>query len=232
MAEYGWDANIALSETQLNELGITLTQEMLDNATNGFEQQVAPDEEFPKIERFEEYKKFLTKLGSRCNIVKGGFVDAPDGEFLITDKLVGTNIIYVNRSIADFSIMSDNKFIGLDYILTTQNCAILTAKYLDYAKQDGVNYEKMMKSIPLRKLIFYFRNAVAPLLEELGFTSVPVEQIQVNDIIVWQYNTTATSHMGVYLGDNKLLHHIPQRISCIDNIDLSSNKVLGVYRYG
>jgi hypothetical protein len=232
MSDYEWDSNIGLSESQLTEMGITLTQEMIDQATNAFEQEVSPTDDFPKIDRPVEYAKFLNNIGKRYNIIQGGFVEAEDGEFLVTDKLVGNNIIYVNRSISNYVIMSDNKFVGLDYILTTQNCAILTAKYLDYAKQDGVNYEKMMKSIPLRKLIFYFRNAVNPLLEELGFSAVPIEDLQVNDIIVWQYNTTATSHMGVYLGDNKLIHHIPQRMSCIDTIDLTSNKVLGVYRYG
>jgi hypothetical protein len=230
MAEYEWDSEATLTPEQLAELGFT--EEVMEQMLADFEEQVSPVVDFPPINHNEEYIKFCKNIGGRYNIQQGRFVEAEDGEFLVTDKLIGKGIIYLDKNRNTWSVLADNPFVGKEYILQTQNCAILTAKYLDYAKDDGVNYEKMMKSIPLKKLIYYFRNAVNPLLEELGFQSIPVSEIQVHDIIVWQFNDFATSHMGVYLGDNKLIHHIPSMISCIDTIDLNSSKVLGVYRYG
>jgi hypothetical protein len=230
MAEYEWDSEATLTPEQLAELGFT--EEVMEQMLADFEEQVSPVVDFPPIIHNEEYIKFSKNIGGRYNIQQGRFVEAEDGEFLVTDKLIGKGIIYLDKNRNTWSVLADNPFVGKEYILQTQNCAILTAKYLDYAKDDGVNYEKMMKSIPLKKLIYYFRNAVNPLLEELGFQSIPVSEIQVHDIIVWQFNDFATSHMGVYLGDNKLIHHIPSMISCIDTIDLNSSKVLGVYRYG
>lgn len=230
MGEYEWDSEATLTPEQMEKFGFT--EEVMQQMLADFEDQVSPVVDFPPINHGEEYIKFAENIGVRYNIQQGRFVEADDGEFLVTDKLIGKGTIYLDKNRKTWSVLADNPFVGKEYFLQTQNCAILTAKYLDYAKDDGVNYEKMMKSIPLKKLIYYFRNAVNPLLEELGFVSIPVSEIQVNDIVVWQFNDLSTSHMGVYLGDNKLIHHIPSMISCIDTIDLNSSKVLGVYRYG
>jgi hypothetical protein len=226
-----WDSGTELTEEELKSLG--LTPEAIAQAVADFEAQVTPEEdEFAPVEPLEQYHKFINTLGSRYNIVSGKFVLDDNGEFLVTNRLLGTGTIYLDTKLETYTVLSDNPFVGLPYILKSQNCAILTAKYLDYAKKDGVGYEKLMKSIPMRRLIYYFRNAVNPLLESIGFVAVDVKDIQLYDIIVWQFNKTATSHMGVYLGDNKMIHHIPSMISCIDTIDLNSPKVLGVYRYG
>lgn len=230
-----WDSATALTQEEIDALGIT--QEEIDAAVAAFEQQeqvtfTEEDTEFAPVEPIEQYQEFLGNIGSRYNITGGKFIKSDDGEFLVTDKLLGKGTIFIDKSNSTYSVLSDNPFIGLPYRLKDQNCAIMTAKYLDYATNDGVGYEKLMKAIPMRRLIYYFRNAVNPLLEDIGFVRVPVENIQVNDIIVWQFNKTATSHMGVYLGDNKMIHHIPAMISCIDEVDLNSPKVLGVYRYG
>lgn len=195
------------------------------------EPEVGPTEEFPKIDRREEFNRLYQNMGKRYDIVLGGFIENANGTFLATDKLVGTNIIYLNKSISDFVIISDNPFVGLEYKLATQNCANLVVDFLEIALPD-VGFAQIMDSIPFKTRLKYFTSDIDPLLRELGFIKINVADIQQYDMLVWQYNDTATSHLAAYLGNNKILHHIPNRLSCIDEIDLTSNKLLGVYRYG
>lgn len=177
------------------------------------------------LEKIQELK---ADIGEKYTIKEGILVKDSLGEFTVTDKLIDGNIVYIGNG--KITVISNNPFIGLPYDMRYQNCVGLVASYLNTV-QGSVDYIKLVKSIPIKKIIYYFNNPISPFLEELGFSLIALEDIKPNDIIVWQYNGLATSHIGAYLGENKLLHHIPNKLSCIDTIDLNSNKVLGIFRY-
>jgi cell wall-associated NlpC family hydrolase len=60
---------------------------------------------------------------------------------------------------------------------------------------------------------------------------VQVETLQVGDSLVYENGLPSLgNHVGVYLGENKILHHIPNKLSSIDLLD--NTKILGIFRYG
>jgi len=52
--------------------------------------------------------------------------------------------------------------------------------------------------------------------EKAGFIKIPVEEIQVHDMMLFQHDSVVPNHGGVYLGDNWFLHHLPRRLSSRD----------------
>jgi hypothetical protein len=180
----------------------------------------------------DDHKRFLNNVGKRYDLVEGYFEEAEDGQFLVTRNLTGTDIIFVTDQ--TYTILAENKFVGIKYALPLQHCGVLVLDYLDHVKADDdpVSYRGLMTSLPASRIIQCFKESVAPLLEQQGFVSHPREELQVNDIVIWAITPGWTSHMGIYLGDNKIIHHIANRYSSIDTIDITSDKLIGVYRYG
>ena len=77
----------------------------------------------------------------------------------------------------------------------------------------------------LQKEVFY--PIVHVWHEDNGFQKV--SDYQEGDCLVYKYREAVISHAGVYLSNNKILHHLPDKLSCIDAVD--SSKILGGYRY-
>ena len=57
-----------------------------------------------------------------------------------------------------------------------------------------------------------------------------VETMQKGDMLVYDSVPNTISHIAIYLGDNKVLHHMPNKLSSVDILD--NTKVKGIYRYG
>lgn len=49
-----------------------------------------------------------------------------------------------------------------------------------------------------------------------GFTFVPTEDLRPNDVILMQVLADVPNHGAIYIGNNKVLHHLHKRVSCID----------------
>lgn len=52
--------------------------------------------------------------------------------------------------------------------------------------------------------------------EETGFYRVPIEELQVNDAILMQMHAPVPNHCAVLVEDNKILHHVTNRLSSVD----------------
>lgn len=52
--------------------------------------------------------------------------------------------------------------------------------------------------------------------EKAGFKSVPIESIRKHDVILMQVMSPVVNHGAIYLGDDKMLHHLHRRLSCRD----------------
>jgi cell wall-associated NlpC family hydrolase len=53
--------------------------------------------------------------------------------------------------------------------------------------------------------------------EKEGFKKVTDGSLKPNDVILMALNSEVTNHAGVYMGNFKMLHHAPSRLSCRDN---------------
>lgn len=49
-----------------------------------------------------------------------------------------------------------------------------------------------------------------------GFYEVPIKEIAPHDVILMQIASPVVNHGAVYLGDDKMLHHLHRRLSCRD----------------
>ena len=52
--------------------------------------------------------------------------------------------------------------------------------------------------------------------EKEGFIRVTDGSLQEHDIILMNIRSNITNHAGIYIGDNKILHHLAGRLSCRD----------------
>ena len=52
--------------------------------------------------------------------------------------------------------------------------------------------------------------------EAAGFTEVHMESLQEGDVILLQLGSDVTSHGGVYVGGNRIAHHVNGRLSSVD----------------
>lgn len=56
-------------------------------------------------------------------------------------------------------------------------------------------------------------------IESEGFHEVAKEDIQPGDTMLFCYAASVPNHCGIYIGDNKFLHHMTNRVSKIDILD-------------
>lgn len=66
---------------------------------------------------------------------------------------------------------------------------------------------------------------------EFGF--IPVKgNMQVGDVMIFKLGSSVANHCGIYMGDNKILHHINGRLSCIEPIkEKFTQQLIEVVRY-
>lgn len=174
-----------------------------------------------------EYKDYYNKIGLRFTIVNGDLVESETGEFLVSETFQD-NCIYINQ-LQKFAVLitAPNSYIGLPYKLRTYDCTTLWTKWLDSHK--GSDYVNVYKRMPHREYYAWLKQGMCAWFDTQPFTKVDPQLLQESDCLVYSYNGTVDSHTGVYIEDNKILHHLPKKLSCIDTLDRS--KILGAYRY-
>lgn len=181
----------------------------------------------------EQLKEFLTQvpidtktlilsnIGKKADIVNGELVCSDNG-FLTISTTPGQYTVYVNGDSYSLIIPIED-WRGRIYRFMRQDCAMLAAEYLDQCYGTEIlSYVKSVGTNLYRELgQFGFEDH----LTKLGFYKVE-EGYQPNDILFY----ILPAHIGIAQPNNKILHHLPNKLSCIDDIDKS--KILGVYRYG
>jgi proteasome lid subunit RPN8/RPN11 len=52
--------------------------------------------------------------------------------------------------------------------------------------------------------------------KDAGFSEVPIKEVQKHDVILMQIQSPVINHGAIYLGDEKMLHHLHKRLSSRD----------------
>ena len=64
--------------------------------------------------------------------------------------------------------------------------------------------------------------------ERLGFHQV--EEPRLGDVILFGVHSQRVNHCAVYMGDGRMAHHLPGRLSVVENIGAWAPKVLRTMR--
>lgn len=52
--------------------------------------------------------------------------------------------------------------------------------------------------------------------EKAGFSEVPLSEMKLHDVLLMQIGAKVVNHGGVYIGNDRVLHHFHRRLSCRD----------------
>ena len=175
-----------------------------------------------------EYSDFADKIGKKYNIVNGELVESDTGEFTVSETF-NEYTVYLNKLTRNVSIVAPKaSYIGRQYKLRGNDCARLFAEWLD--NNYNTNYIDYYNKLPIREFYKYHKTGMREWFLDQKFTEITVTDMQVGDCLVYRNNKEVLLHVGICVSPGKILHHIPSKLSCIDDINLDS--VLGVYRYG
>ena len=166
---------------------------------------------------------FWENLGAKADIVQGDLVVTSDGFLTITDSPVMYSL-YVDRANGTYTpIVPKDEWRGRLYRSRRKDCVTLAAEWYD--KTYGTNTIQSVKSIGINKYRELGTSGFVANIESVGFSKVD-DAPQHADVLVYINN----AHIGVCLEGDKILHHLPNKYSCIDSLD--AGQVIGVYRYG
>ncbi len=172
-----------------------------------------------------EYQDLVDKVGMRFDIVEGELRESPSGLFLCSTTYQPYSI-YLNKQTRQYSIIAPNSsYLGRKYQLRKRDCITLIAEWLD--NNYSSNFSDYYYRFSNKQFVYYYKNGMSLWFEDNGFQKV--NDYQEGDCLVYKYREAVISHAGIYLNNNRILHHLPDKLSCIDAVD--SSKVLGIYRY-
>jgi len=66
---------------------------------------------------------------------------------------------------------------------------------------------------------------------DVGFVSIPVNKLNINDVILFSIGSTVPNHIGIVTGKNTFIHHLRNRKSSEDSIQKWSKQIHSVLRY-
>jgi len=171
-----------------------------------------------------DYNYFLEKLGNKFNIVNGDLVVADDGQFTVTNEFKDYSI-YLNPINKTWSIIAPKKsYIARTFNLRRSDCLTLNFEWLD--DHYGTDYSSIYKNTSNRDFYRIFNEGLQDWYSTHGFTKVDTPEP--GDTFIYAWKPGFNSHVATYLGDNKILHHVPGKLSSIDTYN--PNKVLATYR--
>ena len=139
------------------------------------------------------------------------------------------NTIYLNKLTKKaLLIIPKDSYIGLDYKLRLSDCTSLWTQWLDAHK--GSHYYDIYKAMSHRDFLAWMRAGMCSYFDTQPFTKITdMSLLEEGDCLVYSFNSLIDSHVGIYIADDKILHHLPKKYSSLDYVDKS--KILGAYRY-
>jgi hypothetical protein len=174
-----------------------------------------------------EYQTFKDKVGIRFDIVEGELVESPSGLFTVSTTYQ-ENSIYLNKLTRQaMLVIEKGSYIGRSYKLRLSDCTSLWTTWLDSNK--GSNYYNVYKTMGNRDFMVWFRAGMCSYFETQPFVKINTDSLQEGDCLVYSFNDIIDSHVGIYIADDKILHHLPNKFSSLDFVDRS--KIKGAYRY-
>lgn len=171
------------------------------------------------------YEDYKDKVGTKYTITEGRLVEDPEGEFTCS-RSFSRGSIYIN----DFTVyLIPIGYLGFEYKLRQTDCVSLCADWL--RDNRGFDLVEHYKKYDKDKFLEYYHNGMVSFFQDNPdqFSQISdFEQLAEGDVVVYSYDGRAVSHIGIYLEGNKILHHLPRGLSCVDLID--TTKILGAFR--
>ena len=162
-------------------------------------------------------------IGESVNIKKGKCELASDGDFLISEDF-GPERIWLTPD-GKSQCITSQPFIGRVYKLGNVDCVTLVCQYVQ-----SESLLSFYHSMSRQSLLELQRDTVMSWLDnDSRFTDVGMNY-EPGDCLVYAHTERMhANHIGIAFPDNKILHHLPGKLSCIDDLDMS--KVLKGYKY-
>lgn len=168
------------------------------------------------------YNDYSEKVGLKYNIVEGLLVESPEGILTVSNQFKPYTIYVDNYNKTASLIVPEKAYIGRHYILRKSDCIKLVNEWLD--DRLGTDYVKRYKDTSNSQFKRYYTDGVKYAYIDNGFTEVTDGSLNIGDVIVYQNQ----NHVAVLVDTNRILHHLPKKLSCFDVLDTTS--ILGVYR--
>jgi proteasome lid subunit RPN8/RPN11 len=115
---------------------------------------------------------------------------------------------------------------GRPFVFNANDCLSLATDY--YAQEHGI----VLPVVP-REWDWFAKGEtlIDDHWELFGFYSVPFTDARPGDALLFRMGTTFTNHIGIYLGDNRMLHHAVGHLSCVDELARSSKYLTRIVRH-
>lgn len=167
------------------------------------------------------YNEYSEKVGLKYDIIEGLLVESSTGILTVSDQFKPYTI-YVDKynKLANL-IVPEKAYIGRPYILKKSDCIKLVNEWLDDSL--GTDYVKRYKDTSNSQFKKYYTDGVKYAYLDNGFTEV-FDSPNIGDVLVYMNQ----NHVAVLVNNNKILHHMPKKLSCYDVLD--TTKILGVFR--
>lgn len=171
-----------------------------------------------------EYKDLQDKVRVRFDIVEGELVESPSGLFIVS-KTYQPYSIYLNAHQETFTVIAPEKsYIGRKYRLRISDCITLFAEWLD--DNTGSAFGNIYQNLTNKEFYKYYCSGMCYWYLDNGFTEKQVYEH--GDVLVYAHAKGIISHVGICIDGDKILHHIPNKYSCLDLI--VPEKVIGVFK--
>ena len=168
------------------------------------------------------YNEYADKIDLKYSIIQGLLVEDVSGVLTVSTDFK-PNTIYLNKYNKTAAIIvAEKEYIGRPYILKKSDCIKLVNEWLD--DKLNTDYVKRYKETDNKQFKKYYAEGVKYAYLDNGFTEVVDQSMNVGDVLLY----TSNLHVAVYVGNNRILHHLPRKLSCYDTLD--STSILGVYR--
>jgi hypothetical protein len=166
----------------------------------------------------------INNIGKKVDIVDGSLILSDTGFLTITTSPI-PNSIYINKLLQNYMvIVPKGEYRGHTWNLVSSNCATICTKW---AKENiDIDLVDWVSNFTYEQKIIIFREGYLKPFEELKFEKIEytnIDALNKGNILIYEY----PNHIGVYIGNNQILHHKRNKLSSIDIVDPS--KILGIY---
>lgn len=174
------------------------------------------------------YQECVPLIGQRVDVVAGDLVATANGPLLVSETITPESIL-VNKRTQSAMALTDLK-IAQPYVRMKNDCVSLAARFMDQLTGTKI-YTERYSRVTIREYLANLGGGAADYILSLGLVEVTNSPLEPNDIILGGLPgiPAITSHMAVYLGGNKILHHRPYKLSSIDA--LADADIQRIFRY-
>jgi len=116
---------------------------------------------------------------------------------------------------------------GRECVINVSDCLTLTTDY--YSEKHGITLPAIARSIDWNER---GENLINDNLEAWGFHEVPMAEAKPSDLVLFKLpRSKVANHIGVFLGEDQVLHLLWGRLSCVDNLSTYVKHIDKVVRH-